>query len=171
MGDTKKINAGQSGIRTFAGPFAWLALTAGLLSGLHMLELSVTVSFIAAIFVSLTIVLLASRPAAEDQNRITIPVLGAGLFALLAWSAISFIPAVPFDDGLSSNAQFFARSIVVVSAVVLAMPVLALAELLFSMCLLQIIARADGESTLGGELRVVSMIDRKFGGVLGSLNR
>ncbi len=156
--------------KSLFAPLTWLAASGGVLFGLLQMAPSLSLSMACAAGLSIGTVFLATGEE-DSKNRMIVPLLGAVLFGFLAWIAVSLIPGTPAESGLAANAVLTARSLIVLSAVVLLMPILAFAEMMFSMVAVQAVAKLRGKTVLGGELQVISMIDQKFGGVMGSLNR
>ncbi len=153
-----------------AAPFGWLAFSGAVLFGLVQLSPTLYASVVGAAALSMGTIILATGSNIDKSNRF-VPYLGAALFAMLCWIAVSLVPSSPVEAGVAAGTVLTARSLVVLSAVVLVMPVLAFIEMLFSLTAVQAISQFRGHSVLDGELRVVSMIDQKFGGVFGGLNR
>ncbi|MEE9375589.1 MAG: hypothetical protein V3V04_04580 [Rhizobiaceae bacterium] len=155
---------------SIVGPFGWLAASSGTLVALLQFSPSLAASFACASALSIASVVMATRPE-QKSDSVLLPLLGAVLFAFITWITISMVPSSSAEIGVSSGMVLTARSIVALSVVVLLLPVLALAEMLFSVVAVQAIARLRGKSILGGELQVVSMISNKFGNLLGAVNR
>ena len=155
---------------SIAAPFGWLAASGGVLLGLLQVAPGLASSIACAAVLSIATVVLASKSDHENET-VLVPFLGAVLFGFLAWITISIIPSSSAEAGASGSMVLTARSIVVISAAVLLMPILAFVEMLFSVVAVQALARMRGQSVLSGELHVASMIGRKFGGVFGAVHR
>jgi len=164
---TNKNNS--SALRSLFTPVVWLTVSAGSLFMLANFAPGMAVSVTMAVCVSAAIIGLVAWGNEIDMPAV--PVLGAGLFALMTWISISIMPDVAVGTDLSGGWVLTAKTLVLVSAVLFAMPVLALFETLVSIALVQVLARRSGASVLGSEMRVAAMIGAKFGGLAGTINR
>ncbi len=146
-------------------PFAWLGTYATGFAVAVWFSPPLLWSALAACTLSLCIILfVAGRDVSQPSGQL-VPLGGALLLALITWIAVLLVPVGAMDTSIA------ARAVAVIAAATLLMPVIAFGEMLFSILALQLVSRAQGRSVLGGELRLIAFIDRKFGGLLGSVNR
>jgi hypothetical protein len=94
-----------------------------------------------------------------------LPWAGAVLLANIAWITVLLLPVGGQDAGVIE------RLIVVLSAGIILMPILAFVEMMVSTTFVMMISKAQGKTDLGSELQIVALLDRKFGGLLGTINR
>ena len=153
-----------------SAPISWLATAGASLIALIQLAPSMSVSILCAAVLSASIIVLVSRSETNEESKV-VPHLGAGLFAFMIWIVVSLVPVSSVEVGAVANSALIARTVVALIACVLLMPLLALAETIFSVAVVQVVSRASGGSVLSGELRVVSLLEQKFGGLLGGINR
>lgn len=168
---TKMFNkaTNNQALRSAFAPILWLGVSAGSLLLLANIAPSILVSALMIVVVSALIIALVAK--GTDVDMPAVPVLGAGLFSLIAWLSVSMMPDVSAVAEMGQGWVLVAKAVVFLTTVLIAMPVLALAETLISAVLVALISRSTGASVLGSELRIVAMINAKFGGLAGSINR
>ncbi len=154
----------RSTLSTFFEPLAWLGAFGLSLSAFAFMTPGLAFAIISCCVLSVALTLVATREGSLQDNRL-LPWAGAVLLANIAWVAVLLLPVGGQGVGVIE------RVIVVVSTGVILMPVLAFIEMMVSMTFVMMISKAQGKSNLGGELQVVALLDRKFGGLLGSINR
>lgn len=145
-------------------PLAWLGTFAVSLFALAYIApgLSVTIVLCGALSIALTLIATSNSNLQDNKS---LPWIGAILSAFIVWVAVLLLPTSGQEAGVIE------RVIVVVSAAVILMPALLLVEMVTSVAFITMISKAQGKTNLGGELQVASLVDRKFGGLLGSINR
>lgn len=149
---------------TIFEPLAWLVAFVLSLSALVFMAPGLAFAIVSCCVLSVALTLLATQDGSLQDSKL-LPWAGAVLLANIAWIAVLLLPVGGQDAGIVE------RVIVVVSAGIILMPILAFVEMVVSMAFVMIISKAQGKSGLGGELQVVALLDRKFGGLLGSINR
>ena len=145
-------------------PFAWLATFVVSLFGLAYVTPPLSASIVLCCTLSIALTLISASKGNLHENKY-LPWLGALLSASIGWLAVLLLPVGGQDVGIVE------RVIVVMSIAVILMPALLVIEMLTSVVFVTAIAKVQGKSNLGRELQVVSLVDRKFGGLLGSINR
>ena len=145
-------------------PLAWLGAFGLSLGALAFMTPNLAFALISCCVLSVTLTLIATQNGRLQDSKL-LPWAGAVLLANIAWVAVLLLPVGGHDTGVVE------RIIVVVSAGLILMPILAFVEMMVSMTFVMMISKAQGKSGLGGELQVVALLDRKFGGLLGSINR
>ena len=157
-------------LKKISTPLGWLAASALGLFALLQINLALTPSIVLAVICSMVTVLLVTRNSADEPSPL-IPIAGAGLFSCFAWIAVLLVPGSAVATGIAGETAFMARMLVVLISLVVMMPLLVFGEMIVSIVMVQAISRLRGASVLGGELRVVALVDRKFSGLFGSKNR
>lgn len=157
-------------LKKISTPLGWLAASAVGLFGLMQINLALTPSIVLAVVCSMATVLLVTRNSADEPNLL-LPFVGAGLFSCFAWIAVLLVPVSAVETTTAGEMALMARMLVVLISLVVMMPLFVFGEMIFSIVMVQVISRLRGSSVLGGELRVVALVDRKFSGLFGSTNR
>ncbi len=145
-------------------PLAWLCAFGLSLGALAFAAPGLAFAIVTCCVLSVALTLSATREGSLQDSKF-LPWAGAVLLANIAWIAVLLLPVGGQDAGVIE------RVIVVVSAGVILMPILAFVEMMVSMTFVMMISKAKGKTDLGSELQVVALLDRKFGGLLGSINR
>ena len=145
-------------------PLAWLGAFGLSLGVFAFVGPELAFAIVSVCVLSAALTLLATREVSL-QDSVVLPWAGAVLLANIAWIAVLLLPVGGQDVGVIE------RVIVVVSAGIILMPILAFIEMMVSVALVMMISKAQGKSELGSELQVVALLDRKFNGLLGAINR
>jgi hypothetical protein len=145
-------------------PLAWLGAFGLSLGGLVFAAPGLAFAIISCCVLSIALTLLATRKGSLQDSKL-LPWAGAVLLANIAWITVLLLPVGGQDAGVIE------RLIVVLSAGIILMPILAFVEMMVSTTFVMMISKAQGKTDLGSELQIVALLDRKFGGLLGTINR